>query len=440
MKPSGAAGMSKEAQHRTTKGSFTIPLVAAAIVVAICLAAGGVVLAARHSGGRTRAHLTDASGHSGHTRKHLPPARLAVVSVTPRDGGAGVAWNAAVTVHFSTRLSSRTVFPVISPPVTGSWGWTNSTTLSFRPVGNFVPYAKETVSVPADTTSAQGVMLGHVVQSHFTVAGASTLRLQELLAELGYLPVAFTPAGGAAPAPVSGVPTKHVPGYGAIPAAPGPTGTTVVAAPAAPTPGDIEPSVASDVPLRPISGTFTWRFSHIPPSLASLWQSGQYTVVTRGAVMAFESAHGLDDDGVAGPLVWKTLLHAVAAHQLDTAPYDYVYVSEGSPEYVTIWRDGVDVFTTLANTGIPQAPTAAGTWPVYARYLTTTMSGTEPDGQTYSDPGIPYVSYFNGGDALHGFLRAQYGFPQSLGCVEMPYSSAQTVWPYTPIGTLVTVA
>jgi hypothetical protein len=76
---------------------------------------------------------------------------------------------------------------------------------------------------------------------------------------------------------------------------------------------------------------------------------------------------------------------------------------------------------------------------VYARYITTTMSGTNPDGSHYSDPGIPWVSYFHGGDALHGFLRAQYGFPQSLGCVEMPYASAGTVFPFTPLGTLVTV-
>ena len=56
-----------------------------------------------------------------------------------------------------------------------------------------------------------------------------------------------------------------------------------------------------------------------------------------------------------------------------------------------------------------------------------------------SDPHIPDVSYFIGGDALHGFTRASYGSPQSLGCVEMPYSMAAQVFPYTPIGTLVDV-
>jgi lipoprotein-anchoring transpeptidase ErfK/SrfK len=68
------------------------------------------------------------------------------------------------------------------------------------------------------------------------------------------------------------------------------------------------------------------------------------------------------------------------------------------------------------------------------------MTGTNPDGSHYSDPGIPWVSYFNGGDALHGFVRAHYGFPQSDGCVEMPPANAAVVYPLTPIGTLVTVA
>src|SRR6202042_1422282 len=46
---------------------------------------------------------------------------------------------------------------------------------------------------------------------------------------------------------------------------------------------------------------------------------------------------------------------------------------------------------------------------------------------------------FSGGDALHGFIRASYGTPQSNGCVEMSYANAAQVWPLTPIGTLVTV-
>jgi lipoprotein-anchoring transpeptidase ErfK/SrfK len=93
----------------------------------------------------------------------------------------------------------------------------------------------------------------------------------------------------------------------------------------------------------------------------------------------------------------------------------------------------------LVNTGISSAPTVTGTFPTFTHLRVTTMSGTNPDGSHYSDPGIPYTSYFNGGDALHGFIRASYGSPQSLGCVEMPFSEAGRVFQYTPIGTLVHV-
>ncbi|MHB8439144.1 MAG: L,D-transpeptidase [Acidimicrobiales bacterium] len=109
------------------------------------------------------------------------------------------------------------------------------------------------------------------------------------------------------------------------------------------------------------------------------------------------------------------------------------------PEAAAVWRDGSVAYSTAANTGVEGAATAVGTWPVYARYVSTTMSGTNLDGSHYDDPGVPWVSYFHGGDALHGFVRASYGYPQSLGCVEMPPSNAAVVYPYTPIGTLVTI-
>jgi lipoprotein-anchoring transpeptidase ErfK/SrfK len=67
------------------------------------------------------------------------------------------------------------------------------------------------------------------------------------------------------------------------------------------------------------------------------------------------------------------------------------------------------------------------------------MQGTNPDGTHYNDPGVPWVSYFNGGDAVHGFLRGSYGSPQSLGCVELPYAAAATAFQLMNYGTLVTV-
>lgn len=155
--------------------------------------------------------------------------------------------------------------------------------------------------------------------------------------------------------------------------------------------------------------------------------------------MHFQVVHNLLTTGSINGPTWRAIVHAALTKQVDPAPYQYVYVSQTVPEKLSLYLNNRLTFTTLANTGIAVSPTANGTFPVYLRYVTTTMSGTNPNGTHYHDTGIPWVSYFNGGDALHGFIRASYGWPQSLGCVEMPFASAAVVWPHTPIGTLVTV-
>jgi lipoprotein-anchoring transpeptidase ErfK/SrfK len=79
-----------------------------------------------------------------------------------------------------------------------------------------------------------------------------------------------------------------------------------------------------------------------------------------------------------------------------------------------------------------------GTYPVYLRFYFTYMKGTNPDGTPYDDP-VYYVSYFNGGDAVHYFPRGGYGYNQSLGCVELPWHQASEAYPYLTYGSLVTV-
>ena len=408
-----------------------------AAAATVALLAGGCLSAAGHHRQPTPgASLTGSSKVShGHHRSSGPATALRVVSITPASGAKGVGFSSPVTVRFSTALSASSPTPKIRPAVPGAWAQVGTRELVFRPAGSFVPYAKETVTVPAGRAgpaSSRGAHLVSASTATFTVAGGSVLRLQQLLAELGYLPVSFRPqAGGAshtAPVLPAAEPSAPSPGTGALGAAPSTRLTRVW-----------EPAVPSQISRLPVPGMFYWRFTHVPRSLLALWSPGTANVITDGAVMQFEMDHGLGSDGVAGPQVWAALIRAVAHRDVTSAAYDYVEVATSNPEYLTLWRNGVVVFTTLVNTGIPQAPTQVGTWPVFVRYIVTTMSGTNPDGSHYSDPGIPWTSYFHGGDALHGFIRAQYGYPQSLGCVEMPFASAKVVYPFTPLGTLVTV-
>jgi lipoprotein-anchoring transpeptidase ErfK/SrfK len=98
----------------------------------------------------------------------------------------------------------------------------------------------------------------------------------------------------------------------------------------------------------------------------------------------------------------------------------------------------VEVLYTPANTGIAAAPTAERTFPVYERLRSQVMTGTNPDGSHYADF-VQWVAYFNGGDAVHYMPRSEYGTPQSLGCIELPYAAAERAWGYLTYGTLVTV-
>ncbi|MGH9078976.1 MAG: L,D-transpeptidase family protein [Acidimicrobiales bacterium] len=324
-------------------------------------------------------------------------APLRVVSVSPVDNSTGVPSDATISVRFSVPLGPHSPTPSLTPPVSGTWQVVTPDTFMFVPAAPLVPSSTETISVPSGSgsvVSAKDQALAQGTAAHFTVAEGSTLRLQQLLAQLGYLPVSFTPAG---------------------------------------------PLTAPQEAAQPQEGSFSWRGNQ-PSSLVSLWTVGEQNVITNGAVMAFESQHNMKTDGIAGPAVWGQLLADAAAGTVEPGPYNYVYVDKSLPQTVTVYSNGAPVYSTRANTGVAGAPTASGTFPVYERYRVTTMSGTNPDGSKYTDPGIPWVSYFNGGDALHGFVRGGYGYPQSDGCVEMPPANAEVVFPLTPIGTLVTVA
>ncbi len=154
--------------------------------------------------------------------------------------------------------------------------------------------------------------------------------------------------------------------------------------------------------------------------------------------MAFQAQHRMAVNGELSKKLWHKLFIAAASSERNSLGYSYAIANKGSPETLTIWHNGHQVLRSLANTGISIDPTASGTYPVYLRFRFQIMQGTNPDGSHYADP-VSFVSYFDGGDAVHYFPRGSYGSPQSLGCVELPYNDAQRAWPYLTYGSLVTV-
>jgi lipoprotein-anchoring transpeptidase ErfK/SrfK len=128
----------------------------------------------------------------------------------------------------------------------------------------------------------------------------------------------------------------------------------------------------------------------------------------------------------------------VARGQRNPHGYTYALADQARPETLTVWHNGQVVVRSLASTGTAQTPTPDGTFPVYLRYRSQVMRGLMPDGSPYADP-VQFVSYFHGNYAVHSMHRPSFGWPQSLGCVELPLNEARLVWPFLSYGSLVTV-
>ncbi len=393
--PSPHAHTKSAPSPRSGTGRRAVPVVVALVAVVVVGVAVAAVIVRSPSNRAAASPTTTPGARAVEAAANEGP--FTVVSTTPVAASTSVPTNATVSVHFSLPLDPHSATPTLTPAVAGAWQVITPDTFTFVASAPLVPSTTETVTIPGGpggVTSTSGKTLAESSTTSFSVEAGSTLRLQQLLAQLGYLPVSFTPA---------------------------------------------HPLIAPQEAAEAQEGSFNWRWSE-PASLVGLWTVGTSNQITKGAVMSFESKYNMKTDGVAGPAVWQQLLADAAAGTVNPAPYNYVYVTKTLPETATVYSNGAAVYSSRANTGVAAAPTDSGTFPVYLRYRVTTMSGTNPDGSKYSDPGIPWVSYFNGGDALHGFVRGSYGYPQSVGCVELPPANAAVIYPLTPIGTLVTVS
>ena len=368
----------------------------------VLLLVAGIWIALTHASAQPKATATSSRPKQA---TDLAAGPLQVTSVTPADGTANVSGVTPIKVQFSEPIAPASPLPYVQPAVAGTWQGAGSRTLEFVPAVGFRQEEHVTVTIPGGALgmrSTGGGLLGVTSRVHFEVGSYQTARLDQLLAQLGYLPLTWTASPGA----------------------------TV------PADGDAAGQLAAA--YDPPQGQFTWKAGY-PRELRRFWRGGSTNgLIIKGAVMAFESENGLAIDGIAGPEVWGSLLKAVAANDVNKNGYTYAIASEANPETLTIWHNGEQVFRSLANTGIPQSPTTIGTAPVYLRYYFQIMKGKNPNGTKYADP-VYYVSYFRNGEAVHYYPRASYGFPQSLGCVELPYNQADYIWPYMTYGTLVTV-
>jgi len=359
-------------------------------VIAVGGATAGLVAATSSgSGGSGATHAADAAKHAA-----AKPVALRLVSISPQDGATAANGAAGVTVTYNRPLPATTPFPTLTPAIAGTWQRSGDTAV-FTPAAGYPADTKVTVTAAEETGNGAST-----ATSTFKTGKYSTLRLQEILAQLGYLPLTWAPAAGAT--------------------APG---------------GSLQAQTAAA--YDPPAGTFTWKPGY-PASLHELWAQGSANTVETGAITAFEGDHEMATTEVMSPALWAALLKAAAAGDMNTYGYSYAIANQHLPETLTIWHNGQKRLTTPVNTGISVSQTEVGTFPVYEKLTFQIMSGTNPDGSHYADP-VSWVSYFNGGDAVHYFPRGSYGWNQSLGCVELPTYSARQAYELLPYGSLVTV-
>ncbi len=382
-------------------------------------------------------------------RGELPPTRLtALPHHSILDG------TLPLRVRLSAPPASFSPRPTLSPAVAGTWT-THGDSELFTPASTLDPCAGYTLTIPAASSAVAHSPLAKQRTVALSVQCPSVKGLQQTLAQLGYLPYGAhsSSRGRASEAEVADAQSAGATASAgaAGQAAGGASETTTAASPmtgnhpyrgagrqanaSSYSPAHVARRVAAIDAFDPSPEAPDPHASGAPPL-----EYGQLDETTKGALVVFQSEHEIEPTGTPEAATWKALLRAAEKHEHDPSPYTFVTVTESLPETLEVHRDGHVVFSTPANTGVPGAETAQGIFPIYSRFVSTTMTGTDVDGTKYTVPDVPWVNYFNGGDAVHGYPRASYGFPQSNGCVELPIEAAARVYPMLKIGDIVEVS
>lgn len=388
-----------------------LPRTVIIVIVVCCVIAAGVIgaVAASSVGGSQGSGsppTSDGSSGSSTTPTSVgstsPPPPLRVARITIPGGPSEVNGSAAISVRFNHPLAKSSPSPRLSPQTAGTWVRSGDT-FRFKAKLPYLPLTHVTLAVAAGRSgplAADGGRVGSRVVRHFETANGSVLRIDQLMSLLQYSPLAWKSSGHS---------IKR---------------------------SDL--AAEREALYRPPAGHFTWRRGGWPSELRALWIPGADGVMTRGLIMSFDADHGLPPDGAIDRYLWRALLVAWQTHAINTGGYNYALCSKSAPESLTVWHDGAVAVHVPANTGIASSPTPDGNFPVYTRLRSQVMRGTNPSGTKYADP-VQYVAYFYQSDAVHYLARADYGIPQSLGCIELSLSDAARVWPYLAYGTIVSV-
>jgi hypothetical protein len=382
------------------RGRLILPrakALAIGVVLAVAITAAAIVLGgARHGGGLLASG--SASAASPTTPAATPTTPLSPTRLLAVPSHTIANPTQPLTVTLSAPPAPSSPVPMLTPAVAGAWATVGDATV-FTPTSTLQPCSTYTLTVWAGTISIGRAPLGKRRTIILQVPCPPIVALQQALSRLGYMGAVFHPRYDVHIA--SGPETRRE---------------------------------AAEHAFHPPRGAL------VPdPSDAPAIETGQLDETTKGALTVYQSDRGLDVTGEPNYATWASLLASETAYRRAPHPYTWVTVTESSPETLRVHVGDRVAFSTPANTGVPGAETAQGIFPIYSRLTSTTMSGEDVDGTKYKVEDVPWVNYFNGGDAVHGYERGSYGSPQSNGCVELPIAAAHTVYGMLALGDIVDV-
>jgi hypothetical protein len=196
----------------------------------------------------------------------------------------------------------------------------------------------------------------------------------------------------------------------------------------------IEEQTKTDASAKNPYYTLVWDANDVPPKLMQLVEDkknnlfSKSNILYKSAMLRFAEEYKIKFNFLNTSLSSILLKEAYKSGFKTKKPFVWVYVDQHIPQKVYAWQNGKFVFESPVNTGV-MGTTNVGTYMVYLRFKKTEMKGTFPGSdKTYDDPDVPWVNYFYKGEALHGFPRKRYGYPQSAGCVELPIQNAKELY------------
>ncbi len=193
-------------------------------------------------------------------------------------------------------------------------------------------------------------------------------------------------------------------------------------------------------------------------------QSGQVLDVKKDGYEGREVSNvSAISDGVVKAFDSGTAYAAVFEYQPVEPEYDKKIVADGaqnlaymaapgekwidvnlSTNQVVAYEGAKAVMNIPMVPGAPATPTITGAWPIYWKLEQQTMKGKNADGTDYETPDVPWILYYHGGYALHGaYWRSTFGYNAGVdgshGCVNLPVSSAKTLYDWANEGDMVVV-